>query len=239
VLPPVPDGFRRSRDGLHVLAFYVVSAARRARTGRLGLRWTPGGFGTPPFDGTQIRVEGLELVVDDLRGRRRAPITTLADAGLLIGIDPDPADKAAFDVPDMPPPDAPLAISEAAVAFLDAWLGLGTRVLERLGSAEADREPNPPTLWPEHFDLAIELGDESRAERATFGVSPGDRDHDQPYAYVSAWRAVDHRDAYWNDRSFSGASVPYADIAAADDPEQRLLDFFGRGRAALSRPAPR
>jgi hypothetical protein len=46
-----------------------VAPARAAVTGRIDLRATPGGFGTPVFDGDrEVRVDGAELVVT-ARGR--------------------------------------------------------------------------------------------------------------------------------------------------------------------------
>ena len=38
-----------TRLGLHALAEHVLSAARHATTGRIGLVPSPGGFATPPF----------------------------------------------------------------------------------------------------------------------------------------------------------------------------------------------
>jgi len=239
VLPPVPAAFARSRDGLHALAFYVISPARRVRTGHIGLQWSPGGFGTPVFDGRQIRVEGTDLVVETEQGTHRASISTLAAAGDLIGYAPNPADKHDFDVLDMPPPYEPLGVTADAVALVDAWFGLGAAALDELRAAETTGDSTAPTLWPEHFDLAIELGDEARVERATYGVSPGDADHPEPYAYVSAWRDVDRRDPYWNDRSFSGATIAYADVAAATEPRAELVEFFRHGVRALSGPPRR
>ena len=53
------------------------------------------------------------------------------------------------------------------------WLELSDTALRRL---DPDRTP---ILWPEHFDVAIELGGH------TFGSSPGDDHHPTPYAYIS------------------------------------------------------
>ena len=59
---PLPDDFQFARDQLHQIAFYAVAPARYAATGRMGLRATPGGFGTPEYDGQVSRVEGNLLV---------------------------------------------------------------------------------------------------------------------------------------------------------------------------------
>ncbi|HYT39260.1 MAG TPA: hypothetical protein VEN99_07110, partial [Acidimicrobiia bacterium] len=67
-LEPLPDGYVETREALRRLAVYVISPARKAVEGRIGLRATPGGFGTPIFGvDHQLRVEGASLV------RRRGP----------------------------------------------------------------------------------------------------------------------------------------------------------------------
>ena len=57
------------------------------------------------------------------------------------------------------------------------------------------RRPTPrtssttPQIWPEHFDLACELGDADAGTRANYGASPGDSAIAQPYLYVGPWDA--------------------------------------------------
>ena len=62
-------------------------------------------------------------------------------------------------------------------------------MLEQLRADESDGDPSLVQLWPEHFDIAVELGSEPAGQRATFGASPGDESHDEPYLYVSPWTA--------------------------------------------------
>src|SRR5690606_34810278 len=150
MLPPLPIDFARSRDGLHALACYVISPARRRRTGRIGLQWLPGGFGTPACgddERSQARVAGTGLAARDWDGSRPAPLSTLGAAGELVGIVPDPADKAQFDVADMPPLDQPLGVTADAVAVLDAWFMLGSTVLEQLRLDAEQRQPSTVQLW--------------------------------------------------------------------------------------------
>jgi hypothetical protein len=238
-LPPVPANLARGRAGLHQLAFYVLSPARRDVNRRIGLRWTSGGFGTPFFgDDVQVRVQGTLLVVQSGRRVRFDEISTLQRAGHLVGRAPDPADRGEFDVPEMAPPHAPLTIDAPVVAFLDAWFGFATSVLEQLRVDLAASSPGLVQLWPEHFDAAVEAGDESAGRRASFGCSPGDAAHPEPYVYVAPWRPVDRREPFWNDRAFNGASLAFADIAAhPNGREQRAaaLDFFHRAATHLAR----
>ncbi|HEX7097324.1 MAG TPA: hypothetical protein VF183_15665 [Acidimicrobiales bacterium] len=237
-LPPVPTGYAACREALHVLAFYVISPARRAVNQRIGLRWTKGGFGTPFFgDDTQVRVEGTRLVVQTASGVRFDEITTLRRAGHLVDRTPNPADRGELDAPEMPPLDAPLRVDEATVAFLDAWFGFGPSVLEQL-RVDLPHDTSLVQLWPEHFDVAVELGHEPD-RRATHGFSPGDAHHPEPYVYVSAWSPVDRRNPFWNDTAFNGASLSFADLASAGDQRARALEFLHAGYDALSRSASR
>jgi hypothetical protein len=129
----------------------------------------------------------------------------------------------------------PLEVDPAAAAALAAAYEAAERTLERLvaGAGEAD-DATAPTLWPEHFDLAIELGPESRGLRANYGLSPGDADHPEPYFYVGPWSAAVEGEL-WNASGFSGAELGYSELAAAADPAQAALDFSLERKRALER----
>src|SRR5258707_14030730 len=86
-LQPLPEGFTETRDALRRLAVYVLSPARKAVEGRIGLRSTAGGFGTPFFGaGEQLRVEGTSLVRQRGQAAESAGITSLAAAAACTGI---------------------------------------------------------------------------------------------------------------------------------------------------------
>ncbi|HTN23002.1 MAG TPA: hypothetical protein VL120_03390 [Solirubrobacteraceae bacterium] len=86
-LQPLPPAYAATRDTLHELAEGVVSPARERANGKIGLRYTRGGFGTPYFgDDEQVRVAGAELVTTGPDGERRealdldaAAVAALAD----------------------------------------------------------------------------------------------------------------------------------------------------------------
>lgn len=62
-LAELPDSFAATRAALHELAASTISPARAAANGKVGLRWTLGGFGTPFFGADeQLRVEHGALV---------------------------------------------------------------------------------------------------------------------------------------------------------------------------------
>jgi hypothetical protein len=225
-LEPLPPDFVRSREGLHRLAEQVVKLAREHLTGEFSLVATPGGFGTPVFgpDNAQVRVEGGDLVVTVGGEERREPISSLRAAAKLAA-DLLPADLEVGD--------EPLDVDPAASQALGRWYGLGEQLLEQLrAEARPGDDPTQPTLWPEHFDIAIETGPERAGRRANYGLSPGDEEHEDPYLYVGPWTAKPEGEL-WNAKGFTGAELDYAKLQAADDPLQTALDFCRARKEAL------
>lgn len=229
----LPDDYLETVDALHRLTVYVVSPAQRLANGEIILRSLPRGFGTYEFgDGTVVRIDGRELVIDGERPRR-APITTLRAAAELAGIEPDVGQADQFDVPAPGDLDEPLHVGEAASADLARWYAFVTDVLEtlRAEAKEAD-DASPVRIWPEHFDAAIDLGPEADGRRATYGGSPADGHHPQPYLYASPWQG--RINPFFGDLSFTGASLTHAELVAADDPHSAALAFLRRARRIVS-----
>ena len=224
-LETTPEHLVATREALHLLATEVVSPARQRANGKTGLRYTRGGFGTPFFySDVQVRVEGAELIVQHGETERRAPITTLAAAAAHLGdeIGPVVADAE------------PLAVDPAAATFLGNWYGFAASVLEELrASAGADADPSRVQLWPEHLDLAVELGSEERRARASYGLSPGDETHPEPYAYVVPWVAP-ARSEVWQASAFAGAELAYTELVAAEDQRAAALGFLDARMRALA-----
>lgn len=225
-LRPATARLVETRVALHRLAEEVISPARRAATTKIGLRATPGGFGTPPFgDGVQIRVAGTELVCVDPGGERRRAISTLTAAADLVGRDLLPGDVGLDD--------APLPIDADSAALIADWFALGANVLLDLRTQAGERSsPSLIQLWPEHFDLAIELGSEAAGARANYGFSPGDDANPRPYAYVGPWVAPP-AGTLWNATSFPGAQLGYEEVATSADPHATLAAFMRVRMAAL------
>jgi hypothetical protein len=217
-LGPAPRSLVGTRLALHRLAERVLSPARAQANGKIGLRFTRGGVGTPFFgDDVQLRVEGAQLVVQTRAGEQRSPITTLAAAADAVGRTLLP-DALAVD-------DEPLDVDPTAGAFLGDWFGFGASVLEQLRAEAAADERSRVQLWPEHFDIAVELGAEAAGARAAYGASPGDADHPEPYLYVAPWTAPAPSDL-WQASGFTGAELPFADLLAAEDQRAAALRFF-------------
>jgi hypothetical protein len=233
-LPPPPPTYTETRLALHRLVVYVVSPARQRANGKMALRWTLGGLGTPFFGADeQVRIAGAKLVRQRRDGAGVSPITTLAEAAeFVLGGPPDLAWAEPFDVPDAGEPDARLAVDPAAAAFLGDWYGFAWSVLEELRADAASVETSRVQLWPEHFDAAFECLPGER--RVTFGASPGDGAVPEPYLYVlpNDFAATPASDL-WNADSFRGAILRLAEVAGTDDQRAAALDFLRRGRALL------
>jgi hypothetical protein len=130
---------------------------------------------------------------------------------------------------------APIAgLDDAAAAALAMWFAFGAGVLEELRAETAlEHDPTPPQLWPEHFDVAIEIGAQARGARAGYGASPGDEQHAEPYLYVVPWRAGAAEGELWNASAFSGAELSYAELLATGDRRAAALDFYRARRDDL------
>jgi hypothetical protein len=181
-------------------------------------------------------VEGIALLVVRNDEPWSVPITTVAEAARTVGV--EPGVPAGLYTPSTPlEPDAPLTVDEAAAGTLGSWYELADAALRQLLAGAPDGDAaSDVQLWPEHFDLAADLGAEDRGARGTFGASAGDANHAVPYLYVTRWSDTGG-DAYWNDTAFDGASLAYPDLARSADPVGMALDFFERGRAVITRDA--
>jgi hypothetical protein len=223
----LPDSFAATRDALHRVAEEIVAPARKPDN-EIALRRTPGGFGTPPFDldgtETQIRVEGVELVVSRGGEDERIALGSLAEAGAALGAEllpgGPPADASALELDP-----------EAAARLADFYEFSDGALREALESFSPEASPSEINLWPEHFDLAFEAGSEEAGSRANYGASPGDENHPEPYLYVGPWSEVEGE--LWDATAFTGAELSYRELASAPDPAAAAREFFTSRREAL------
>ena len=188
------DAFVTTRRSWHTLAERVLAPARHRNSGHIGLRAAPGGLATPSFGaGRVLAVAGTELLVTEGGSTTRHPITTLRSAAAAVGIEAD-ADTGVYTATTPSDPDAVLPVDANSATRLGDWVGFGAELLGQWRRTHAHDTPTDIQLWPEHFDLALDLGAEGR--RANYGASPGDADHPLPYVYVGPWNATD--DPFWN-----------------------------------------
>lgn len=229
-LAPLPETFAETRDALHRLAVYVISPAQRLVNGEIIMRATPGGFSTFEFDGRVIGVDGADLVVDGARH----PIGSLNDAARLAGIEPDVGQLEQFDVPPYGDLAAPLRVDAAAARALGDWYAFATDVLDAVRADAAPEETATIVrIWPEHFDAAIDAGDEAAGRRGTYGASPGDGHHAEPYLYASPWAG--RIDPFFDDPGFRGAARTYSQLAASAGPRAAAIAFLRDARERVRR----
>src|SRR4051794_29556561 len=231
MLEPLPAAFGATREGLHALAEHVIAPARYRSDGHIGLVPAPGGFGTPTFgDGERVRVEGVELVYERPGSIRRVPITTLSDAAQFIGI-PLGAPTELYKPATAGLPDTSLDIDAESARALAAWIDYAAALLHELQDAYATQSPSAAQLWPEHFDLACELGDRDGGTRATYGASPGDSVLGDPYLYVAPFDKSRHTGPFA--MYGFGAAITYEELRAALDPRAAGRDFYHDGASLL------
>ena len=199
-LEPLPTTFPATVTALHRVAEETVSPARKPDN-EIALEATPGGFGTPVFQ---------------WEGARRQ--VRVDGAELVWSTNGDERRE-------------PLARRRPRGGRPARRLvRVRRRVLRDLTAAAGPGDdPTPIRLWPEHFDIAIEMG----AQRANYGFSPGDDHHPEPYAYISPWTA-EVSGELWQATGFRGAELTYAELLGAADPRAAALDFFATRKEALA-----
>jgi hypothetical protein len=209
-----------TRLALHAVAEQVISALRIQATGNeIALCVRPGGFGTPELPGGGwVGTDGADVVRVAADGTEaRDPLRSLRQAAHAVGLHTAEALS-----------DDPLAIDAEAARLLATVWADGDAALRELSAALAPADtPSIINLWPEHFDIAIDAGDDDSGTRASYGVSPGDENHDAPYAYVAPWTTPSPRPP-WQAVAFAGAERPAAD-------PHTTVAFWQECRAELDR----
>lgn len=235
-LRPLPAHFIDTRNALHQIAFFAIGPARYRSTGRMGLQAAPGGFGTPRFDGKVARVEGDTLVFEEPERVASQTITTVRAAAAFFGLE-YAVDWYDGDFHDpLPPvdPDAVLAVDDMAARALGQWFNFAFDVLDEVrGHGMEGDDVSETQLWPEHFDPAFEMGSEGEGRRASYGASPGDSGHPEPYLYVAPWADRDRSHPYWNSPSFNGSLLGYEALVSAESPGAVALGFLLEGYRIL------
>lgn len=224
-LEAAPASLAHTREALHLVAEHVIAPTRARDQGEITLRWTLGGFGTAFFGSeSQLRIEGDRLVVQHGGSVTSDSLTTLPEAAEFVG----------FDIPQGLS-NEPLDIDAQASLFLGDLYGFAFNVLEELRAESHALEPSLVNLWPEHFDVAVELGGEKAGHRAAYGLSPGDANHAEPYLYVAPWTA--HPEGrLWQAQGFSGAQMSWAELIESEDQRETALEFFRARLRELNPP---
>lgn len=169
---------------LHGIAEALLSGPQYRTSGTIRLRVVPGGIATVAAPALRLDAtapDGAVLVVDEAR---RVSVTgTFADVGAATGHGFGEPEGLYHDHSGVTAAEATGLDAGEARERLD-WLLLADAALR----AFAPRQH--PTLWPEHFDVSVEV------DGVPFGASPGDAFSPEPYAYVSETTLP--RDAFWD-----------------------------------------
>jgi hypothetical protein len=222
---------------LHLVGVHVVARARQQATGRFSLRVTPGGFGTPEFgaDSRRVRVAHGTLIVEaDTPGSPASTAqaidgTSLRALAAAAGVDLGVALDVGRDTPDMGDPDAPLELDAGGAGDVAEWFRIVAAALDRVVATVPTSGASLARLWPEHFDVAIDLVARP-GSRVNLGGSPGDSFSGEPYLYVGPWTDDRPGDSeFWN--AAFGAARTRSQLDAGDlvgSAAAFLLDGFGR-----------
>jgi hypothetical protein len=231
VLPELPGAFSETREALHALAEHVLAAAYFRSTKHIGLRPTPRGFGTPVFgDHERVRVDATALVHERGASEERTEITTLRAAAAFLEIPLGAPDV--YTPTTAHDPDAPLRIDHDAALALGDWYALAGALLADLRADQPELPSTESQIWPEHFDLACELGDGGAGTRANYGASPGDAAIPEPYLYVGPWEASRHTGLLA--RYPFGGALTYSEMRAAGEAGVAGRQFFDEALALLT-----
>ena len=111
--------------------------------------------------------------------------------------------------------------------------------------SELNSETSPVQLWPHHFDMSMSWFSgrlvpgkdpkdlDSSKEQMSFGFSTGDETIPGAYFYVLSYPVPDGLskielpvDARWNTEGFQGGVMMYEAYYNAENPEEKLLNFF-------------
>jgi hypothetical protein len=224
---------------LHLVGVHIVARARQQAMGRFSLRITPGGFGTPEFgaDSRRVRVaHGTLIVESDAPG---SPASTghaihaasLRELGEVAGVDLGVALDVGHDTPDMGDPEAPLELDALSASDVEQWFGIVAAALDRVVAEAPSSGASVARLWPEHFDVAIDVA-ATPDVRVNLGGSPGDSFSGEPYLYVGPWTPDRPGDGdFWN--APFGAARTRSQLDAGDvvgSAAAFLLDGFRRLR---------
>jgi len=190
---------------LHAVAELVLAGPQHRASGTIRLRVVATGFAT--VAAPDLTVTATELLTPagayELLGATCAELAKSfgAEAGPPVGLHKDHAEIG---------PDEPLHVDPDAASDLFTALRRGDAALRRLAPHET------PVLWPEHFDVGVAV------DEVNYGISPGDRYIDEPYAYVGPW--TPRTGEFWN--APFGAARPLRAL------QGDLLDvFLAEGRA--------
>ena len=218
----------------HTVAEHVVAPARHRANGKIGLRFTRGGFGTPFFRTAagvdeQVRVDGGELVVVRGADRRRVADHDVAARGRG---GRHRARRAARRVHAQHTARSRRAACRRRARRDRAGRLVRVRVLGARGApgrcGSAPRTRRACSCGPSTSTCPSTSATTARGGRgARSARRPATTSTPSPTSTSRTGPSVPD-DPFWNDHAFAGASLAYSELLAAPDQRAAALDFFGR-----------
>ena len=253
----LPDDWPTERDTLRRLATHVLARAQAAHTGHFALMPLPGGFGTPQFgpDRRRVRLAGGSLMVESVvvdeagdaeASTRSHPVagSSISELCAVAGCEPDPGFSVGHDTPDLGDVDVAIGLDSDSVTVLADWFQLGQRALDACIASLPEPRASVVRLWPEHFDLGVDLAVDARRQpgtRTNLGAAAGDGFHQEPYLYVAPWGdARPGPSDFWNAPVRGDAAVRGSRrLGQSVGGGQRVLPPRHRSSAQLTHVTPR
>jgi hypothetical protein len=188
------DALTVTRRALHGVAELLLAGPQYRLSGTIRLRAFPGGFAT--VEEPSLRVDGDHLVT----AHRRLSLggVTVRELAAAAGVTAGAPENLYSDGSGVGLDDQ-LQVEEAAARMIAKGFGDGAEALRTLAPEVI------PVLWPEHFDIGMTL------DEVNYGVSTGDSQLPEPYAYVGPWQP--RTGPFWN-VSF-GAARPLTELTDA------------------------
>jgi hypothetical protein len=202
------ETLRVTRRSLHAAAELLLAGPQHRRSGTIRLRVVSGGFAT--VAAPDVAVIGCEVASGP--GRVALAGHALREVADALGFRAAAPEGVYADGSDVDPDEVLDLDLAAAQVTMDAFAA-GDLALRALAPGTT------PVLWPEHFDLGVTV------DEVNYGVSPGDAQLPEPYAYVGPWRSDGLVGDFWN-MPF-GAARPLSGLDRPEDVES----FFEEGRA--------
>lgn len=159
--------------------------------------------------------------------------STIASLCAAARCEPDPDFSVGHDTPPLGDVDEPIRLDADSVTVLGDWFLLGQRAIDSCLASLPDPDGSVVRLWPEHFDLGVDLAVDSRAQpgvRTNLGAAAGDGFHQEPYLYVAPWgEERPGPGGFWN--APFGATLSFGDLDAAANPLGTATEFLLHGIA--------
>jgi hypothetical protein len=200
-----------------------------------------------------LRVADLTLLLVDPKGEVSDTFTLdgatledgygwLAEASVRAGAELPAAGitRAAYEIPAHPVAAGEAFSCKARDDFaeLARWFANGHDALAEIAAARADS--GEVRCWPHHFDLGslavVATNATGDLEKSIgFGLSPGDENYAEPYAYVSPWPYPDSSGlpslasgGQWHTQAYTSAILTGSDLVAgaSGDQSDRLRAFL-------------